>query len=126
MAVVSLLHDTAVRAAHTGAAAAPRLGGGIGCTDYGSDGRHHHHGDHKLLHEHPLSLTPGVQVVLVVFFRRHHQPRRPPLAKIRPGRPAPAIGPGTTAASATNKTPGGLLQLVHALPANSAPSLAVA
>jgi hypothetical protein len=29
------------------------------------------------------------------FFRRRHQPRRPPLAKIRPGRPAPAMGPGT-------------------------------
>jgi hypothetical protein len=53
MAVVSPLHDTAVRAAHIGAAAAPRLGGSIGCTDYGSDGRHRHHDDHKLLHEHP-------------------------------------------------------------------------
>jgi len=30
--------------------------------------------------------------------RRRHQPRRPPLAKIRPGRPAPAMGPGTGAA----------------------------
>jgi hypothetical protein len=30
-----------------------------------------------------------------IFCRRRHQPRRPPLAKIRPGRPAPAIGPGT-------------------------------
>ena len=34
------------------------------------------------------------------FFRlapswRRHQPRRPPIAKIRPGSPAPAIGPGT-------------------------------
>jgi hypothetical protein len=28
--------------------------------------------------------------------RRRHQPRRPPLAKIRPGRPAPAMGPGTS------------------------------
>jgi hypothetical protein len=27
--------------------------------------------------------------------RRRHQARRPPLAKIRPGRPAPAMGPGT-------------------------------
>src|SRR5437879_1455774 len=26
---------------------------------------------------------------------RRHQPNRPPLANIRPGRPAPAIGPGT-------------------------------
>jgi hypothetical protein len=30
-----------------------------------------------------------------VFCRRRHQPRRPPLAKIRPGSPAPTIGPGT-------------------------------
>ena len=29
--------------------------------------------------------------------RRRHQQRRPPLAKIRPGRPAPAMGPGTAA-----------------------------
>src|SRR5215472_5520349 len=28
-------------------------------------------------------------------FRRRHQPRRPPLAKSRPGRPASAMGPGT-------------------------------
>jgi hypothetical protein len=34
-----------------------------------------------------------------VFFRRRHQPRRPLLAKIRPGRPAPATGPGTAAVS---------------------------
>src|ERR1700741_4333773 len=27
--------------------------------------------------------------------RRRHQPRRPALAKIRPGRPAPAMGAGT-------------------------------
>src|SRR5262249_44338289 len=31
------------------------------------------------------------------FCRRRHQPRRPPPAKMRPGRPAPAMGPGTTA-----------------------------
>src|SRR6516225_2843778 len=30
-----------------------------------------------------------------IFFRRRHQPRRPPLARIRPGSPAPAMGPGT-------------------------------
>jgi hypothetical protein len=30
-----------------------------------------------------------------IFFRRRHQPRRPPLAKIRPGNPAPAMGAGT-------------------------------
>ena len=34
--------------------------------------------------------------VQAVFRRRRYQPRRPPLAKIRPGRPAPATGPGTT------------------------------
>jgi len=33
--------------------------------------------------------------VQAVFCRRRHQPRRPPLAKIRPRSPAPAIGPGT-------------------------------
>src|SRR5262252_2905860 len=30
-----------------------------------------------------------------IFCRRRHQPRMPPLAKIRPGTPAPTIGPGT-------------------------------
>jgi hypothetical protein len=29
------------------------------------------------------------------FFRRRHQPSTPPLAKIRPGSPEPAMGPGT-------------------------------
>src|SRR5215472_7515016 len=33
-------------------------------------------------------LPPGAQAV----FRRRHQPRRPPPAKIRPDRPAPAMG----------------------------------
>jgi hypothetical protein len=37
-------------------------------------------------------LGPSVQAI---FFRRRHQPRRPPLAKIRPGSPAPAMGTGT-------------------------------
>src|SRR5262249_12686192 len=32
--------------------------------------------------------------------RRRHQPRRPPLAKIRPGRPAPTMGPGTNGLTA--------------------------
>src|SRR5262249_55250044 len=32
-----------------------------------------------------------------IFCRRRHQPRRPPPAKIRPGRPAPTTGPGTGA-----------------------------
>jgi len=35
--------------------------------------------------------------------RRRHQPRRPPLARIRPGRPAPTIGPGTAAAVPINR-----------------------
>src|SRR5215510_5260625 len=30
-----------------------------------------------------------------IFLRRRHQPRRPVLAAIRPGSPAPAMGPGT-------------------------------
>src|ERR1700741_1191777 len=33
--------------------------------------------------------------VEALFCRRRHQPRRPALAKIRPGRPAPAMGAGT-------------------------------
>jgi hypothetical protein len=37
-------------------------------------------------------LKPNAQAI---FCRRRHQLRRPPLAKIRPGRPAPTIGPGT-------------------------------
>ena len=37
--------------------------------------------------------------VQALFFRRRHQPRKPPPAKIRPGSPAPAIGPGTAAAA---------------------------
>jgi hypothetical protein len=41
----------------------------------------------------PLRTGKGVQAI---FCRRRHQPRRPPLAKIRPGRPAPAMGAGTT------------------------------
>jgi hypothetical protein len=31
-----------------------------------------------------------------LFCRRRHQPKRPPLAKSRPGNPAPAVGPGMT------------------------------
>jgi hypothetical protein len=30
-----------------------------------------------------------------VIFRRRHQPKRPPLAKIKGGSPAPAMGAGT-------------------------------
>jgi len=36
-----------------------------------------------------------------VFCRRRHQRRRPPLAKIRPGRPVPAMGSGTGVIAAT-------------------------
>jgi len=39
-----------------------------------------------------------------VFCRRRHQPRRPPLAKIRPGRPAPTMGPGTATGTKTTYT----------------------
>src|SRR5262249_31415848 len=39
---------------------------------------------------------PPLAYVQATFFRRRHQPRRPALAKIRPGRPAPAMGAGTT------------------------------
>jgi hypothetical protein len=38
-----------------------------------------------------------------IFCRRRHQARRPPLAKIRPGSPAPTMGPGT-AANPPNRT----------------------
>jgi hypothetical protein len=43
-----------------------------------------------------------------IFFRRRHQPRRPPPAKIRPGSPAPAMGPGTadTDPATVEKKPG--------------------
>ena len=32
--------------------------------------------------------------VQAIFRRRRHQPRRPPLPKIRPGSPAPTMGAG--------------------------------
>jgi len=38
----------------------------------------------------------------LLFFRRRHQARRPPLAKIRPGSPAPTTGPGTAVIVAEN------------------------
>jgi hypothetical protein len=38
-------------------------------------------------------------------FRRRHQPRRPALAKIRPGRPAPAMGPGVMKIEESNTFP---------------------
>src|SRR5262245_32335568 len=37
----------------------------------------------------------GAQDVQAIFCRRRHQARRPPHAKIRPGSPAPTMGPGT-------------------------------
>jgi hypothetical protein len=37
------------------------------------------------------------------FCRRRHQPRRPPLAKIKPGRPAPAIGQPPTPLAPSKK-----------------------
>jgi hypothetical protein len=36
-----------------------------------------------------VQMTPEAQAI---FFRRRHQPRTPPSAKIRPGSPAPATG----------------------------------
>src|SRR5262249_31538986 len=36
--------------------------------------------------------------------RRRHQPRRPPHAAIRPGRPAPAMGPGTATGTRISPT----------------------
>src|SRR5262245_48983172 len=47
---------------------------------------------------------PGVFALdaQAIFFRRCHQPRRPPLAKIRPGSPAPTTGPGTAVIVAEN------------------------
>src|SRR2546423_5245157 len=38
-------------------------------------------------------IAPETQAI---FCRRRQQPRRPPLANIRPGRPAPTMGAGTT------------------------------
>jgi hypothetical protein len=37
-------------------------------------------------------VAPNSQAI---FCRRRHQAKRPPLARIRPGNPAPAMGPGT-------------------------------
>jgi hypothetical protein len=43
-----------------------------------------------------VRIAPEAQAT---FFRRRHHARRPPHPKIRPGNPAPAIGPGTAAAT---------------------------
>ena len=40
------------------------------------------------------AVPPDVQAI---FWRRRHQPSKPPLAKVKPGSPAPAMGPGTAA-----------------------------
>ena len=52
-----------------------------------------------------VAAVLGSSVAQALFCRRRHQPRRPPLAKIRPGRPAPAMGPGTADAGVIVKTP---------------------
>jgi len=49
-------------------------------------------------------------ITQAIFFRRRHQPRRPPLAKIKPGRPVPTMGAGT-AAGATNAMSAAVLVL---------------
>ena len=43
----------------------------------------------------PQTTCAGCAYVQAIFRRRRHQARRPPLAKIRPGSPAPTMGPGT-------------------------------
>jgi len=43
----------------------------------------------------PVTCRAAFVFAQAVRFRRLHQPRRPPLARIRPGSPAPATGPGT-------------------------------
>jgi len=47
-----------------------------------------------------LTANDGVRIApeaQAIFCRRRHQPRRPAPAKISPGNPAPAMGPGTAA-----------------------------
>jgi hypothetical protein len=41
-----------------------------------------------------LSKARAGELFQALFFRRRHQPRRPTPATIRPGNPAPAMGPG--------------------------------
>jgi hypothetical protein len=48
-----------------------------------------------------LSLRREPGSFHAAFCRRRHHPRKPPLAKIRPGRPAPAMGPGTPGGCST-------------------------
>jgi hypothetical protein len=52
------------------------------------------------------TLTELWSNVQAIRCRRRHQPSRPPLAKIRPGRPDPMIGPGTGVVVVTDQVPG--------------------
>jgi hypothetical protein len=50
----------------------------------------------------PIELKETDEISCILYpatldCRRRHQPRRPPLARIRPGSPAPAIGRGRSA-----------------------------
>jgi hypothetical protein len=55
-----------------------------------------HAHNEMLLGSNALFVISGLPVLIeALFCRRRHQPRRPALAKIRPGRPAPAMGAGT-------------------------------
>src|SRR5262245_11471636 len=58
--------------------------------------------DRPVTFHQPITSISG-RDVQAIFFRRRHQARRPPLAKIRPGRPAPAMGPGTGVATRLSK-----------------------
>src|SRR5262249_1543697 len=42
-----------------------------------------------------VETEPSATRRQAIFCRRRHQARRPPPAKIRPGNPAPTMGPGT-------------------------------
>ena len=55
-----------------------------------------------------------------IFRRRRHQPRRPALARIRPGKPAPAMGPRTAVIVAEN------VELPEAVKTNVPPAVAKA
>jgi len=48
----------------------------------------------RWLPQNDMCVAPRVQAI---FFRRRHQPRKPAVAKIKPGSPAPTTGPGTGA-----------------------------
>jgi len=40
-----------------------------------------------------IQFRKPTRYVQAIFCRRRHQPRRPPPAKIRPGKPTPTMGP---------------------------------